>query len=340
MTPSNRGSVGLCPALLHTSRLPPTAQADLRASSAAAMPELLAAKLAPRRRAPGLANAERGLLQALVTKRSCGRPLARLVRMLRVLPHVWLLLAALLKPARAEPEPQSKTFTKDIRHSALTAPAGTLELGVFSYGKYALNERVELSLHPLGFFLWPELDAKLRWLDSGSFTFSTHHALSCPAWFLGAVAREGTGGLVDPNASIPATFQIDVGLLATWRLGPKSWATIQPLAQFGVGKSTPLLEFPFLYQRLVAVNAGWMLGVNAGLEGIIADAVAYEISATYSHLPLPSVQSAFAVEAVVEARLLLSRASSVPLGVRFAHARFPYGRSSHWFPYVDYRVVW
>lgn len=233
-----------------------------------------------------------------------------------------------------------KVFTKDIRHSALTAAPGTLEFGVFSYAKYAVNERLELSLHPLGFFLWPQLEAKLRWWDTKEFTLSSSHALSYPTWFVGAVAREGTGGLVDPTLNIRPTVQMDLGLLATWRLGPSSWGTVQPFAQGSLGASLPVVEFPFLYQRLAAANHGWVVGLNASLEGVIEDAVAYEMAASYTHLPLPSVEDAFAVEAVLEGRLLLSKASTLPLGVRFTHARYPYGRRNHWFPYIDYRFVW
>jgi hypothetical protein len=211
---------------------------------------------------------------------------------------------------------------------------------VFSYGRYTVNERLELSLHPVGFFLWPQVDTKVRWFDAGGFTFSSLHSLSYPTWFLGAVAREGTGGLLEPTSSMPPAIQTDLGLLATWRLGPSSWATLQPLAQFRIGRALPLLEFPFLYQRLAAANAGWALGVNASLEGVVKRTVGYEFSATYTHLPLASVDGAFAVEALTEVRWLLSESSTIPLGIRFAHARFPYGRRSHWLPYVDYRFVW
>ncbi len=242
--------------------------------------------------------------------------------------------------ASAGGEVPSPTFTKDVRHSALTAAPGTVELGVLSYGKYAVNEHLELALHPVGFFLWPQLDAKVRWFDAGGFTFSSFHSLSYPTWFLSVVAREGTGGLIDPTQPIPHAIQTDAGLLLTWRLGPSSWATVQPLAQVRLGRALPLLEFPFLYQRLAAANAAWVLGVNASLEGVIEQTVGYEFSATYTHLPLASVDGAFAVEALAEARWLLSESSTIPLGIRFAHARFPYGRRSHWLPYIDYRFVW
>jgi hypothetical protein len=42
----------------------------------------------------------------------------------------------------------------------------------------------------------------------------------------------------------------------------------------------------------------------------------------------------------MEARVLLSERATLPIGVRFAHARFPYGRRNHWLPYVDFRFVW
>lgn len=234
------------------------------------------------------------------------------------------------------------TTTTDVRHSALLAPPGTLELGLFSYTRYTLNEHVELSLHPLGFFLWPEVNTKVRWLDCTKcdFTLSTQHALSFPTWFLNAVAREGTGGLVDPTASNPTALLTDLSVLATWRLGNDSFGTLEPQATFRLGERGPGLDFPFLYQRLSALDAGYTLGLRAALEGIIKKRVAYEFSATYSYLPSDTVDGAFALEALFEARLKLTRDATLPVGLRFAHAKFPIGRRDHWFPYVDFRLVW
>jgi hypothetical protein len=232
--------------------------------------------------------------------------------------------------------------TKDVRHVALLSPPGTLEFGLFSYTRYTLNRHVELSLHPIGFFLWPEVHAKIRWWDCscGKFTISTAHSLSYPTWFLSAVAREGTGGLVDPNARNPTALLTELSVLATWRTGFSSWATLEPQATFRLGENGPGLDFPFLYQRLAALDSGYTLGLRAALEGVIRDRIGYEFSAHYTHLPGETVDGAFGVEVLVEARVKLTKDSTLPLGVRFAHASFPIGRRSHWFPYVDYRMVW
>jgi hypothetical protein len=254
-----------------------------------------------------------------------------------------LSIASVGSSSFADQLPGAKTVTtKDIRHSALLAAPGTLEIGLFSYTRYTLNERVELSLHPLGFFLWPEVDAKVRWLDCDrcDFTLATQHALSYPTWFLGAVAREGTGGLVDPTADNPITFLMDLSVLATWRIGTDSWATVEPRATFRLGEQGEVLDFPFLYQRLGALDSGYTLGLHAGLEGVIKQRVGYEFSATYTHLQSATVDGAFALEALVEARIKLTRDATLPVGLRFAHAQFPIGRRNHWFPYLDFRMVW
>lgn len=250
-----------------------------------------------------------------------------------------VLASAICSVSRAEAT-DTKLFTHHIHNSAITSAPGTLELGVFSATKYALSEHVEISLHPIALFAWPQVNAKVRWLDAGTFTLSTHHSLSYPTRFFDVVSREGTGGLVEPNVELSATGLTELGVLATWQISPRSWATVQPLVQARVGSALPVLEFPFLYQRLAAANTGWSAGLNAALEGLIGSTVAYEFSATYLHLPLLSYENAFALEAFMEARVLLSQRATLPVGVRFAHARFPYGRRNHWLPYVDFRFVW
>lgn len=281
-------------------------------------------------------NATRQLCPSRRTKRSGSKLLTS-----TVIGVASALLCPALHAASTE-IPKSPVTTKDVRHGALLAPAGTLELGVFSYTRYTLDERVEISLHPLAFFLWPEVDTKVRWWDCscGNFTISTAHALTYPTWFLNAVAREGTGGLVDPTADNPYAVLMDLSALVTWRIGHNSWATVEPMGTFRLGESGPGLDFPFLYQRLAALDSGYTLGLRAALEGVIKERVGYEFSATYSHLPLESVDGAFALEALLEARVKLTRDSTLPLGLRFAHAQFPIGRRNHWFPYLDFRMVW
>ncbi len=95
-----------------------------------------------------------------------------------------------------------------------------------------------------------------------------------------------------------------------------------------------------MYQRLAALDSGYTLGLRAALEGVIKERIGYEFSATYSHLPSDTVDGAFALETLLEARIKLTKDSTLPVGLRFAHAQFPIGRRNHWFPYVDFRMVW
>ena len=229
-------------------------------------------------------------------------------------------------------------FNAGARHSAVVAPSGSLELGVLSAARLGLNGTLELSLHPVWFFVLPRVELKARWLHGNGLTLSTRHEVSTPTLFFGVIAREGTGGLLDPNTPSPLAVVTEHGLLLTERAGAEHWLTVEPWVQLRIGESGPLLDFPFLYQRFAVVESTWAAGMRLGAEGRLFPALGYGAALTFSHLPVDVVGGAYAIEGALEARFRVSPTVAVPLGIRAARAHFPIGVRTHWFPYIDVRV--
>jgi hypothetical protein len=81
--------------------------------------------------------------------------------------------------ARAQPAAQLPALP--ARDDAYTAPAGGLSFGVWSPLRYAVSDRVELSAHPLLFFVAPHLQAQVRHLAVGGWQVSGLYGLSLPS---------------------------------------------------------------------------------------------------------------------------------------------------------------
>jgi hypothetical protein len=77
--------------------------------------------------------------------------------------------------ARAELPPLA------ARDNAYTAPAGGLSFGVWNPLRYAVSDRVELSVHPLLFFVAPHLQAQVRHLALGGWQVSGLYGLALPS---------------------------------------------------------------------------------------------------------------------------------------------------------------
>ena len=196
---------------------------------------------------------------------------------------------------------EDRAFSLRARHTALVAPAGSLELGLLSAARWGAFEGLELSLHPLWFFILPRVQAKVLWQHTDGWTFSSRHEVSSPSLFLNLVAREGTGGLLDPTQPIPIAVFTEHGALLTWQAGPTHWLTVEPHVQWRMGEAGPILDFPFLYQRFAALASGWVVGTRFSAEGVVLSPLGYSAEVTYTHLPLESVPGAYAVEAQLEA---------------------------------------
>jgi hypothetical protein len=66
---------------------------------------------------------------------------------------------------------------------APTVPQGRLELGLLQSAHYGLSDRVEVSLHPLWFFVLPHVEAKALAAEQGRFSFAVRGRLSYPTLF-------------------------------------------------------------------------------------------------------------------------------------------------------------
>lgn len=250
-----------------------------------------------------------------------------------MLPVVGLLAHS---PARAE-APSSHW----LDHSALTLAPKRLEVGLFSQSAYAINDRVQISTHPLWFFALPQAHAKVRWATNGCLYFSTSHSLEYPWPFLRLVTKEGTGGLLPPTDPPPQSLLIENAGLLSARLAPGHWLTAELGFSVGPRTKTPvLLDFPFLYQRFAALNSAIVPHAAVSANGPVAGAFDYMVYSRYSRLFLPDTPGAFAWESEVELGWSVTPRVRVGASARGEVARFPVGLRWHWFPLADVRIAW
>ncbi|MBC8214831.1 MAG: hypothetical protein ISR90_00655 [Candidatus Marinimicrobia bacterium] len=151
--------------------------------------------------------------------------------------------------------------------TANTIPKGQFEVGLFQPLKYGMTEKVELSTHPLAFFLMPNLTIKNKVGDGTAARFSIYY----PTYLLRLLTREGSGGLIAPDPTIPGIphmVSIRQELLVT-----KSFSSTIITAKAGFSIATKFggeldsrteIEFPTIYQRLNVFYNGH--GFNSGLD--------------------------------------------------------------------------
>jgi hypothetical protein len=228
--------------------------------------------------------------------------------------------------------------------SALTLPEGRVELGLFQSSRYGLTDRVELSVHPLWFFALPHAEAKLRYFETGAVALAARGRMSYPTLFLGAVAREGSGGLLPETSDPPVALMLEADAVATLELVEGARASLSLGLAVAAHESfsneeLPLLDFPFLYPRFASVYAPVVPRAALNLESALFLGFHFEAEFRGYLMPsLPDVGTALALEQALSLEYRFGERACVSLGMRVSEAEYPVGQRVHLLPYFDVRV--
>ena len=138
--------------------------------------------------------------------------------------------------------------------TACNLPRGRWELGLMTVSGYGIRNNLEISTHPLMFFLMPQVKLKIGWGTHSGFTIATEHGIFYPTLFLRLVATRGTGGLISPEFPIPQMFAVSNRILVSYGPFRNSLITAHGGISFSV-KSGPLdpwstIDLPVIYPRL------------------------------------------------------------------------------------------
>ena len=138
--------------------------------------------------------------------------------------------------------------------TAFNIPKHRWELGLFTASRYGIGKNLELSAHPLMFFLMPQVKIKVGWGEFSGFRLATEHGIFYPTQFMRLVATKGTGGLISPEFTIPQMFAISNRFLASYKPFKKAVLTAHAGITFAV-KFGPLdkrttIDLPVIYPRL------------------------------------------------------------------------------------------
>ncbi|NOZ35872.1 MAG: hypothetical protein GXO80_11310, partial [Chlorobi bacterium] len=93
--------------------------------------------------------------------------------------------------------------------SADVLEQGRKEIGVFAPFKIGLKNSSELSVHPLLFFVIPNITYKKQWKVTDNYRFASIHTLTYPTLLLKMLSRNGAGGILPATSTIPQLFKLN-----------------------------------------------------------------------------------------------------------------------------------
>jgi hypothetical protein len=246
---------------------------------------------------------------------------------------VILLIVFLVCPAAMSQTDSLHSFFSD--GTAYTLPVKKAEFRLYEFSGYGLSDRVEIGIHPLMLWIFPQVKLKVRINNNARNLLSTEHQLDYPTFFLQAISRKGIGGLISPEFGFPQMIAVYNGVLFTHTLKTNYFLTAKAGILFSLRAGTPdsrsTIDFPILYPRFAVYYHPLIFNPGLDIRGMFSSSFGGQINLVCYIVPGDS-QNFF-----IENRGFLSwtrKKFQLKAGYLLSYGQYAYGNDWHLLPAI------
>lgn len=199
---------------------------------------------------------------------------------------------------------------------------GRKETGVFSPLKLGLKNSMEISTHPILFFVIPNIALKKQWKNE-KIGIASVHKFTYPSILYKMLAREGTGGILPSTSVIPPIFKLNNSLLISKKLSNNTLT-------FNVGIDFALkagesnfadIEYHMVYPRTYSLNNMFTPHVGFNFMGDFMENFRYDYNLN-SYFFLKNNKGAI-LEHTIKLSWFKSDKFAVKAGTLITHGKYP-----------------
>ncbi len=222
--------------------------------------------------------------------------------------------------------------------TAYNIPKKRWELGLFTLSRYGISDKIEISAHPLMFFLMPQVKVKLGWGEHAGFRLATEHELFYPTLFMNLVATKGTGGLISSEFTIPQMFAVYNRFLVSFRPFEKAILTAHAGIAFSV-KFGPLdprttIDLPVIYPRLAVFYTQPEIDAGIDFRGHFVPRIGWLFNVE-NFFVCGTPQNYFLENKGVLAYTSKKESLRIEAGYKLCFGKYPAGPQWHLLPVID-----
>ena len=225
--------------------------------------------------------------------------------------------------------------------SAYPLENGQRQMGAFQPRIYGMNNNLEISTHPLLFFVKPNVEVKKYLGEYKGVGMAWRFSFDYPTQLLKLIQREGKFGILskDPDiGDIPNLFIFQGELLVTkklpkYLLAGKVGMSICPRCEID---KRHLVDLPLAYPRMAVYHHG--IAANAGIDWSYnyTEKITFKTDLDLIFLPEEDV--------FFEHKFLgnynLSTKYTLSAGYKLTHGKYPFGKQWDVFPIIDLSWRW
>ena len=229
-------------------------------------------------------------------------------------------------------------FSQNVQwsdNSARTVEKSHKEIGVFSPFTIGLTASLELSIHPIWFFMAPHVHIKKHWTDVKGFQISSLHKLTYETPILKLFSRSGTGGVLPPTRDIPQFIKCNNALLIG-KSYKEQYLSLQLGVDFsyGFGNNTmPDIEYYLVYPRTYSLNHLYTPYVAFDVTGNLYKKIDYNYHT--DNFFLMGENAGFITEQAFQLIWRKSDKFNLKAGLIYTVGDFPYGKGERILPTID-----
>ena len=218
---------------------------------------------------------------------------------------------------------------------------GQRQMGVFQPRIYGMNNNLEISTHPLLFFVKPNVKVKKHHGEYKGLGMASRFSFDYPTPFLKLIQREGIFGILskDPDiGDIPHLFVFLGELLLTkksadFSLTGKAGLSICPSCEID---KRHLVDLPLAYPRMAVYHYGFASNLGLDLDYIYSEKISLKTDIDLFIIPGEDVfiENKFMINYQFSPKYTLTG------GVKLTQGTYPFGKQLDIFPLIDLSWSW
>ena len=218
---------------------------------------------------------------------------------------------------------------------------GQRQMGVFQPRIYGMNNNLEISTHPLLFFVKPNVKVKKHHGEYKGLGMASRFSFDYPTPFLKLIQREGKFGILskDPDiGDIPNLFVFQGELLTTkksadYSITGKAGLSICPGCELD---KRHMVDLPLAYSRMAIYYHGFASNVGLDLDYIYSEKISLKTDIDLFIIPDEDVfiENKFMINYQFSPKYTLTG------GVKLTQGTYPFGKQLDIFPLIDLSWSW
>ena len=218
---------------------------------------------------------------------------------------------------------------------------GQRQMGVFQPRIYGMNNNLEISTHPLLFFIKPNVKVKKYHGEYKGLEMASRFSFDYPTPLLKLIQREGKFGILskDPDIrDIPSLFVFQGEFLVTkksadYSLTGKAGLSICPGCELD---KRHLVDLPLTYPRMTVYHHGFASNVGLDLDYIYSEKISLKTDIDLFFILGKDVfiENKFMINYQFSPKYTLTG------GVKLTQGTYPFGKQLDIFPLIDLSWSW